>query len=77
MWDRAGFRPGGYVKLESKVGVNRLLNWPHGAKTRSKLRGGGNGRVESAVNKEISNPFKLFKFLYKVGKRVLVKKKDT
>ena len=31
----------------------------------------------SAVNKEISNPFKLFKFLYKVGKCVLAEKTDT
>ena len=50
----------------------KLASWGENAFEASRR---GEMAERSAVNKEISNPFKLFKFLYKVGKRVLVKKK--
>ena len=65
LWDWV-IRPAGSVRLQSQVGVNRLLNWPHAAKTRStpppslKLE---EGKWRRATNKELSiqiipSPFK-------------------
>ena len=53
---RAGPAPS--ARLESKVGVNRLLNWPHVAKTHS-----NKGRNGGEVNKEISHRSSAFSSL--------------